>query len=513
MAPPSHAPSIDQLLAHRAWVGRLAAALAPDEARAADLEQEVWRRALERPPGPLAAPRAWLRTVLRRARRDQWRGNVRRHARERAGARHEALPSTADLVARAEVQRRVVEAVLALREPYRSTLMLRFWEDVPPRTIAQRQQIPVETVHTRTKRALAQVRASLGEEAQTWRTVRALALPLMPGASWGTSAGLSPSAGLSTSTTGATMATLGGVTMGMKATAVGVVAGALMGAVATEFLVGDPAPGTSGNAQTQAELDDLRARNLMLESMLASGPGPTLLGPPPARKATVDDPSEPVRAQQLRDELGKTQALLAAANARLAAKEAAQPKRPPLDIQALEALPTPKLLLALRKLVSSRYGPLDGDQVLAASEVLLARDLDDDVRAEGLIHRGIGFRILDNGHEERATFEQILELTGKDAKWGRQARFQLAFTDSREGNAAQAAEAFESLAAEPEATQPQRLWYRLYAGHEFKRDGDERRAAFNYQQIIDAAGEDPPKHVQPVLDQARRELAQLNGAR
>ena len=41
-------------------------------------------------------------------------------------------------------------------------MLLRFWEDLPPREIAKRMQAPVETVRTRIKRGLQELRGSLG---------------------------------------------------------------------------------------------------------------------------------------------------------------------------------------------------------------------------------------------------------------------------------------------------------------------------------------------------------------
>jgi carboxypeptidase family protein/sigma-70-like protein len=54
--------------------------------------------------------------------------------------------------------------VLALDEPYRSTLVLRFFEEQPADAIARAVGVPVETVRTRVKRGLAQLRAKLGGE-------------------------------------------------------------------------------------------------------------------------------------------------------------------------------------------------------------------------------------------------------------------------------------------------------------------------------------------------------------
>lgn len=51
-----------------------------------------------------------------------------------------------------------------LAEPYRSTVALRFFESLPPRTIALRMSAPVETVRTRLKTAIERLRANLDRE-------------------------------------------------------------------------------------------------------------------------------------------------------------------------------------------------------------------------------------------------------------------------------------------------------------------------------------------------------------
>ena len=51
--------------------------------------------------------------------------------------------------------------MLTIGEPYRSALLLRFFEALPPRRIAERLALAVETVRTRLKRGLEQVRARL----------------------------------------------------------------------------------------------------------------------------------------------------------------------------------------------------------------------------------------------------------------------------------------------------------------------------------------------------------------
>ena len=73
-------------------------------------------------------------------------------------------PSVDVLLEREAQRRRVVSAVVSLPEPYRRTVMLRYLEGLPPRLIAQRDDVPVETVRTRLKRGLDRMRRELDAE-------------------------------------------------------------------------------------------------------------------------------------------------------------------------------------------------------------------------------------------------------------------------------------------------------------------------------------------------------------
>ena len=162
MSDPETPVPLERLLAHRAWVRRVAGALVADPARADDLAQEAWLGALESPPRAENSMRRWFRTVLLRKARDARRGEGRRARREEHAARPEGgVRPTVDLVAEAETVRAVVDAILALPEPLRTTVLLRYYEDLPPREIAARQELPVETVRTRLKRAHVLLREGL----------------------------------------------------------------------------------------------------------------------------------------------------------------------------------------------------------------------------------------------------------------------------------------------------------------------------------------------------------------
>ncbi len=173
---------IEDLLAERAWVRRMARALVHDDASALDLEQEAWYRILRRPPaGPLPSVRGWLARVLRNTRIDLLRAEGRRRRREERAARSERLPSTAEVVARADLLCTVVNELMALEEPYRTTLLLRYVEELGPAAIAVRLGLPVETVRTRLRRGLATLRARLdGKHGGDRRAWALLLIPFRP---------------------------------------------------------------------------------------------------------------------------------------------------------------------------------------------------------------------------------------------------------------------------------------------------------------------------------------------
>ena len=155
---------IESLLAHRAWVRDLARKLVHDENRADDLEQQAWLAAMERPPARMDSPRGWLATVLRRAAGKERRSDFRRDVRERVVARSESLPAESDLAAHAESLERMVRAVLDLEEPYRSGILLRYFEGLGPGEISRRTRTPVETVRSRLRRALERLRDRFDQE-------------------------------------------------------------------------------------------------------------------------------------------------------------------------------------------------------------------------------------------------------------------------------------------------------------------------------------------------------------
>lgn len=167
--PPHSTP--EALLEHLDWVRRLARGLVADPNAADDLVQEAWISATRRPPhaGNL---RGWLATVVRNAARERARKEARRAVHEERAARSEAQSSSDELAERVAVQQQVVQHVLELAEPYRETVLLRYFQELSPDEIAQRMRVPVATVKTRLRRALAELRERLdrahGGDGRAW---------------------------------------------------------------------------------------------------------------------------------------------------------------------------------------------------------------------------------------------------------------------------------------------------------------------------------------------------------
>ena len=165
MSSPDAPRGIEQaaLLAEVSWIRRLASELVADRALVDDLVQETCVAALQHAPRERSKLRQWLAEVLRNTLRQHVRAQGRRVAREAAGARPEALEATDRLVERVALQRELVDAVLTLDEPYRTAVLLRFFEELPPRAIAARLDVPVATVQSRLTRALAKLRERLDQ--------------------------------------------------------------------------------------------------------------------------------------------------------------------------------------------------------------------------------------------------------------------------------------------------------------------------------------------------------------
>src|SRR5258706_594594 len=119
---PSPPLDADRLLEHAAWVRRLAGQLVGDPDAADDAAQDAFAAALRSGPREASRTKAWFAAVVRSFVRRSARSDERRSRREQGAAQAERVDSTAEIVARAQASRVVVDPGLALPEPYRTTI-------------------------------------------------------------------------------------------------------------------------------------------------------------------------------------------------------------------------------------------------------------------------------------------------------------------------------------------------------------------------------------------------------
>lgn len=141
------------------WLRDLARRLVRDAELAADLAQATWASVFATSPR-FVGGRGYLRRALEHVIANFRRGEDRRLRRERNGHEREPEVDASELVARVETQRALSNAVLALPEPYRSTILRRYVEGLAPQEIARRSGVPLDTVKTRLKRGLELLRAA-----------------------------------------------------------------------------------------------------------------------------------------------------------------------------------------------------------------------------------------------------------------------------------------------------------------------------------------------------------------
>jgi RNA polymerase sigma factor (sigma-70 family) len=155
----------EELMEHADWVRGLARSLVGNPHDAEDVVQDTWLAALRAPPGEKRNPRAWLGRVISNFARQRGRmANRSSLLKEVARTQRATAASPEELTQQVETQRDIATLVLELDEPFRQTVLLRYYEGLSSPEIARRMDVPAGTVRWRLSRALGSLRERLDGE-------------------------------------------------------------------------------------------------------------------------------------------------------------------------------------------------------------------------------------------------------------------------------------------------------------------------------------------------------------
>src|SRR6187455_358745 len=123
---------LEDIAAEVAWIRRLAIAVAADAHTGEELAQEALLAASRRGARPEGNVKTWLAGVVRKLHLYRSRSDADRKARERRAARPDLVDDPTLALERLEIQEALSQAVRELEEPYRSTVLLRWFEGLAP---------------------------------------------------------------------------------------------------------------------------------------------------------------------------------------------------------------------------------------------------------------------------------------------------------------------------------------------------------------------------------------------
>jgi RNA polymerase sigma-70 factor (sigma-E family) len=134
---------------------RLAYVLTGDQHAAEDLLQNALTKAAAHWSGIRGAPERYVRKIMYREQVSWWRRRARRPETVVAELPERAVPPAADVEERLAMQ----DALRALPPGKRAVLVLRYFEDLPERQVAEILGCSVGTVRSQTHKAVAQLRS------------------------------------------------------------------------------------------------------------------------------------------------------------------------------------------------------------------------------------------------------------------------------------------------------------------------------------------------------------------
>ncbi len=148
---------VEELLEHTEWVRRLAFSLVRCEATADDLVQQTSQTALEHPAAEKSASKGWLARVLRNLAFDRSRHRIRCQLQDfQAGGKADekdlgVVPT--EVFERLEMQELLAGAVKDLLDPFRTIVVLHYFDEMSTAQVANKLKLNPSTVRNQLNRA------------------------------------------------------------------------------------------------------------------------------------------------------------------------------------------------------------------------------------------------------------------------------------------------------------------------------------------------------------------------
>ena len=158
----------EELLRQSGWVRSLAYAIVKDHALAEDITQETLLRAIQAKRPADASLRGWLAAVTRNLSRNELRTLIRRRAREEKVASENPMVDDSSRHELLFAHQELNQAILELSERNQEIIVLRFYQGLTYRQIAEQVGISESNARTRLHRALQEIKSKLKAKDHEW---------------------------------------------------------------------------------------------------------------------------------------------------------------------------------------------------------------------------------------------------------------------------------------------------------------------------------------------------------
>lgn len=148
------------MLANARFLRHLAARLRVRPQDVDDVLQQTWLSTLRERDG-FGKPRSWLASVLRHRWLDMLRSEEAQRHHEGRASEQAVAPSEVLSEDEERLREVLARALTELREPYRTTILLHYYEGLTTPAVARRTGVSEETARTRVRRGLALLRERL----------------------------------------------------------------------------------------------------------------------------------------------------------------------------------------------------------------------------------------------------------------------------------------------------------------------------------------------------------------